>query len=173
MTGQRLFVCQQVASCLYWNSGWYWKSDRRVYANLNGTFASADRIRSLYCETSLSLGTEKTFPGFNCFHIHRLNNPPSGVYWINPNNVTSGAFQVYCDMDDKDMYDNAGCTVIQRRDWVYNPNVFKNRTDTRTASFDLALGSTSYHCILLCCVFCLCCYGYSQHLSKSRHSSNF
>ncbi len=45
------------------SSGWYWKSDRRVYANLNGTLASVDRIRSLYCEISLSLGNDKTFPG--------------------------------------------------------------------------------------------------------------
>ncbi len=36
-----------------------------------------------------------------------MNNPPSGVYWINPKNVTGGAFQVYCDMDDKYMYDDA------------------------------------------------------------------
>jgi hypothetical protein len=70
-----------------------------------------------WCEKTLSIGTDKTYPGRNCFHIHRSNpSLPSGIYWVNPKNVTNGAFQVDCDMDDKDQNGYAGWTVIQRRE---------------------------------------------------------
>ena len=68
------------------------------------------------CENKLQLGTHVSFPGRHCFHIHRSNRTlPSGVYWIKPKS-TSSAFEVYCDMDDKDLHGNAGWTVIQRRE---------------------------------------------------------
>jgi hypothetical protein len=76
----------------------------------------------MHCQAGIQdIGTIQTKPARTCFDIHRkFPTLPSGVYWVRPNYNTTGiqvpAFQVYCDMEDKDADGNAGWTVIQRRE---------------------------------------------------------
>jgi ficolin len=66
------------------------------------------------CEIENTLGTSLS-PARSCLEIHRTNRQlASAVYWIKPSGQT--AFQVYCDMDNKDQNGNAGWLVFQRRE---------------------------------------------------------